>query len=76
MADEIASMLVSGHEDLIWFDANVSRLKSKYNNKFIAFQDKQILDSDSNLDNLLKKLKGTDSSRVIVKFVSNVKAIL
>ena len=55
--DSIIQMLVSGQNDLEWFKQNLDYLKSKYNNKFIAFQDKEVIESDANLDELMKKLE-------------------
>jgi hypothetical protein len=74
----IVQMLVSGQNDLDWFNSNIDALKSRYDNKFIAFHNKQIIDSDSKLDALMRKLdtKNIDTSGVLVRFVSKVKAIL
>ena len=74
----ILQSLLKGREDIQWFDANLDQLKSEYNNKFIAFHDKQVLDSDKNLDELMRRLqeKGVNISNVFIKFVSRVKAIL
>ena len=74
----ILQSLLQGREDVKWFDANLMALKSQYNNKFIAFHNKKVLDSDKSLDNLMTRLnqKGVDISNVFIKFVSKVKAIL
>ena len=76
--DSIIQMLVSGQNDLEWFKQNLDYLKSKYNNKFIAFQDKEVIESYANLDELMKKLekKGINISRVFIEFVSKIKTIL
>lgn len=79
MTDQtIVQMLVSGQDDLAWFEDNFTKLKSKYNNKFVAFHNKEIIDADTNVDNLMKKLeqKNIDTSNIFIKFVSKVKAIL
>lgn len=75
---QIVQMLVSGNNDLIWFESNLSRLLSDYSNKFVAFRDGTVLGADSNLDNLLQQLenKGIDVSNVFIKFVSRIKSIL
>lgn len=74
----VVQMLVSGQNDLAWFESNLSRLKSQYNKKFIAFHNKEVIDADTNLDNLMKKLKTkeVDLSSIFIKFVSKIKAIL
>ena len=73
----IIEMLVKGQRDLAWFEANINILKNKFNNKFIAFNNENIIDADSNLDNLIGKLKNKniDMSNVFIKFVSKVKTI-
>lgn len=75
---QIVQMLLRGQDDLSWFDSNLDSLKNKYNNKFIAFQSRKVIDFDSNLDSLMAKLKskGTDTSNIFVKFVSKVKTLL
>ena len=75
---EVLQMLISAQDDLAWYEANLNQLKGQYDGKFVAFKNKEVLDSDSILDNLLERLKrsGVDISTVFVKFVSRVKAIL
>ncbi|GEM_PF-1800096 len=75
---QIIKMLINGQNDLAWFDSNISNLQEKYNDKFIAFQDSTVIDSDSDFNNLMKKLKqkNIDISNVLVKFVSKVKFLL
>lgn len=74
----VLQMLESGRNDLMWFESNLDRLKAKYNNRFIAFHDREVIDSDTNVDNLIKRLKenGIDTSNVFIKFVSKIKTIL
>ncbi len=79
MADqEIVQMLESAQEDLKWFDVNLTKFISEFNNRFIAFRNKSVLDSDTDFDKLLSKLKAKeiDASNVFVRFVSKVKYIL
>lgn len=74
----VVQMLVAGRNDLAWFESDLDRLKSEYNNKFIAFRDGNVIDSDTDVDRLMKKLeeKSVDTSNIFIKFVSKVKAIL
>ena len=74
----ILQMLESGQNDLAWFESNLGNFKSKYNNKFIAFHNNEVIDIDTNVDSLMKKLKekNIDTSNVFIKFVSKIKAIL
>ena len=78
MAETIVQMLISGQDDIIWFESNLSYLKSKYDNRFIAFHNKEVIESDTNLDNLLRKLhdKNVDTSNIFIKFISKIKSIL
>jgi len=75
---EIVQMIINGQKDLEWFNTNLERLKSEYDNMFVAFADKKIIDSDSVLDNLISKLKnkGIDISNIFIEFVSKTKFIL
>ena len=75
---EIVQMLINGQKDLEWFNTNLERLKSEYNNMFIAFSNQNIIDSDPLLDNLISKLKkkGIDISNLFIEFVSKTKFIL
>ena len=75
---QLINMLKSGQEDLQWFDSNLNKLISEFNNKFIAFSNKKVIESDNDLNGLMVKLneKGIDSSNIFVKFVSKVKYIL
>lgn len=72
----VVQMLVSGQNDLNWFNSNITKLQQDYNNKFIAFCNKKVLESDSKLDGLMGKLrkKGIDTSSIFVKFVSRIKS--
>jgi len=74
----IVQMLISGRNDLEWFNSNLSSLISRFNNQFIAFKDESVLDSDSDLNNLMTKLKqkGIDTSNILIRFVSKIKSIL
>lgn len=74
----VLQMLESGRKDLIWFESNLDSLKAKYNNKFIAFHDSKVIDADTNIDNLINRLKnkGIDTSNIFIKFVSRIKTIL
>ena len=74
----IVQMLVSGQNDLHWFDANLDHLIAKFNNQFIAFKNKTVIDFDADLNRLMGKLKekNVDTSDILVRFVSRIKSIL
>ena len=74
----IVDMLLSGHNDLDWFDRKSGELKDLYNDKFIAFHNQKVIDADYNLTILIKRLKqnNVNISDVFIKFISKIKAIL
>lgn len=74
----VIQMLKSGQQDLAWFGANLQNLIAKYNNKFIAFHNKTVIDSDKKIDDLMNKLKerNIDTSNILIKFISKVKTLL
>ena len=75
---QIVQMLIKGRNDLEWFDTNLNKLLDEYNEKFVAVTEESVIDSDSDLGKLMKKLeqKNIDTSNVLIKFVSKVKFIL
>ena len=75
---KLVSMLQAGQEDLQWFDSNLSKLVKEFNNKFIAFSNKEVIVSSDDPEKLIEILnkKGMDTSGVFIKFVSKVKSIL
>ncbi len=78
MDTAIVQMLKSGKKDLTWFEFNLDKLVLEYPNKFIAFSNNKVIDSDMDLDKLIARLKdnGVPFSNLLIRFVSNVKAIL
>jgi hypothetical protein len=78
MEDQITSTLTRAYKDMDWFEANSKEFKKKYNNLFVAFKDKTVLDSDADLDTLLKRLKSrnVEVSSLFIEFVSTINKIL
>ena len=74
----VNQMLLSGYKTLSWFEVNRKEILSKYDNKFVAFEEEKIIESDSKLDNLIKKLQSRkiNPASVLIKFVSKIKSIL
>ena len=74
---EIIQMLVAGQNDLEWFNSNLNKLKSEYNNMFIAFSNEKIIDADQDVETLIQRLnkKGLDVSSIFIEFVSDIKFI-
>lgn len=75
---KIVNMLLQGQNDLEWFNANLDKLKSKYNNMFVAFENHEIIDADSSLETLMDRLnkKNVDISSMFIEFISDIKFIL
>ena len=71
-------MLTAGKEDVTWFNTNKAQLLKKYEDCFIAFHNKKIIDADKDLDKLLKKLskRGINTHNTFIEFLSKVKHIL
>ena len=44
-------------ENLDWFDHNYTTLRNRYPNRYVAINDKKIVESDRVLDELLERLK-------------------
>ena len=78
MTNDIVTMLKSGQDDLRWFDSNLDNLMKDFNNRFIAFRNKEVIEASEDLDRLISSLKekGIDIPNVFIKFVSKVKHIL
>ncbi len=75
---EMVQLLVQTSQDLDWYKKKMDFLKEKYLHKFIAIANASVLEADEDLDGLFNKLqqKGIDRSSVLVKFVTNLRAIL
>jgi hypothetical protein len=77
-SENVVDMLLAGREDMNWFNSHAAELKNTYGEKFVAFKDQRIIESDSDMNRLMEKLKrkNIDTSKVIVEFVTKVKKIL
>ncbi|MBI2138259.1 hypothetical protein HYU13_01600 [Candidatus Woesearchaeota archaeon] len=75
---EVLQLLVKTNRDMDWYKLNVGFLKEKYLNQFIAIGDASVIEADPELEGLLHKLqqKGIDRSSVLIKFITDLKAIL
>ncbi|MBI2576085.1 hypothetical protein HYV84_02640 [Candidatus Woesearchaeota archaeon] len=75
---EVLQLLIKTNRDMGWYKQNLSLLKEKYLNQFIAIGNSSVVEADPELEGLLKKLhqKGIERSSVLVKFITNLRAIL
>lgn len=75
---ECVQMLLRAHEDLKWYNDHLIVIKSKYQNRFIAFCNKTIVDSDTDFKRLLARMKrkGTYTGNTLFEYISDMKFIL
>lgn len=59
-------------DNLKWINTQHGDLKEKYDNKYVAIKDKKILDKDTNLDRLIKRLniRNYDES-IAIEYIYN-----
>jgi hypothetical protein len=71
LSEEIAVLREFG-EDYEWFLKSRNRLLSKYASKWVAIHKKKVLDFDSELTSLLKRLrnKGFKPEQLLIEFLS------
>ncbi len=55
--EEMAELAEKFSEYKRWFDLNYEKIEKSYVNKFIAIEDNVIMESDEDIDALVKKLK-------------------
>ncbi|HUX99428.1 MAG TPA: DUF5678 domain-containing protein [Candidatus Deferrimicrobium sp.] len=41
-----------------WLNENIDEIRKKFENKFVAIYNSQIIDSDDDIENLLKRIEG------------------
>ena len=55
-----------------WFNSQYDSLKKNYDNQYVAIQEKQVLDSDTDLERLIKRLDiRTYNRSIAIDFVHN-----
>lgn len=66
---EIAKKLL---ESKIWLDNNHDTIGDKYVNKFVAIENNQIIESDEDIDILIKRLKKKKKNidRMLIDFIN------
>lgn len=66
------------YEDWMFINNMLKELREEHPNKFIAVKSKKIIDSDSNLESLLKRLKekGLNPSEIPIEFISKEPELL
>jgi hypothetical protein len=55
-----------------WFNSQYDSLKKNYDNQYVAIQERQVLDSDMDLESLIKRLDiRTYNRSIAIDFVYN-----
>jgi len=69
---EILLRLEKFSEDVDWISKKQAMLRKKFAGKYIAVAGYRVIDSDSDLETLLKKLKekGEDPGQIAIEFIS------
>jgi len=80
MAAEMQTLQLinSIEKDLEWFSLNYKNLIKKFDEKFIAIKDENIVAEGDTFEEVINKIeaKNLDPTNVLVKFVSKIKRIL
>lgn len=59
-------------DNFVWFYSNYEGLKREYSNQYVAVKDKGQIDSDCDLESLLKRLNLSDCDESIaIEYVNN-----
>lgn len=74
---QILQLLDTYDSTLEWFKENIGLLKEKYNNNFVAIENREVIAYDPKMEGLINKLKhlNKDASKIFIQFVSKIKTI-
>ena len=76
--DELAEKAKKMIDNLQWLDKNKNKLRKSFANKYIAIYNREVLDSDDQLDDLKERLKkgriGLDN--VLIEFINPEEVLL
>jgi hypothetical protein len=70
---EIPDILTKSNANLKWFIDNHEMLLDKYQEKFVAINDGQIIDSNTDIRELMDKLKQSNrySDSTLIQYINN-----
>lgn len=70
---EISDVLTKSNANLKWFIDNHEMLLDKYQEKFVAIDDGQIIDSNTDIKELMDKLKQSNrySDSTLIQYIKN-----
>ncbi len=69
-----ADVISAAEANSKWIDKNYEKLTRQYNNRWIAVLDKEVIDSDRDLDKItarLRKRLGNKYSAAVVEYISS-----
>lgn len=77
MSQQIMQLLNEADSDLVWFKEHLEELKKSHDDEFIAIKHRQVVESDKDIERLLRNLKKKkiDSKNVLIQFVSSIPTI-
>ena len=52
-----------------WLQENYNNLKRDYNNSWVVIQNKKVIKSASSFNEIMKTIKKTDSSKILVEYI-------
>jgi hypothetical protein len=52
-----------------WLQENYDNLKRDYNNSWVVIQNKKVIKSASSFNEIMKTIKKTDSSKILVEYI-------
>lgn len=69
---ETVRLIEKFDRDSTWLAKNLEELREEYAGKYVAVKDKKVVDSDSEMETLLKRLKdeGINPSNIPINYVS------
>jgi len=70
--DQILEGLKDFSRDMDWIYENQDQLRKEYPNKYVAVMNLKVIDSDPNLQNLIRKLKekGKNPGEIPIEYIS------
>lgn len=73
---QIAQELRGFEENMNWLNKHYEKLKKQYPDKYVAVFDKKVVDHDSDLSTLVRRLEtnyAKESNKIAVKYVTTKK---
>ena len=74
--DQMLESLSTFEKDTSWFFRNKDKLLEDYENEFVAIENARVIDSDKDIDGLIKRLEGSgkNPATTVIKYVKKLKS--